>query len=167
MSEPKVNPQEKQAVLNLLLKWHRALAKIDEATERMRLIAAEPGMGIMSVEYERARVVALAVVNEAGGEMADPAFWPDVSDEPGAVLLVDLRQKMDEATKIQLNILRLWGVAAQAFRNGKEDNAPPIGELASLNNDFARTLDEMGMTGAELAMHFGISARELESDEQE
>ena len=162
MSTHKVTPEERSAVMDLLKRWHEAIERIDEATGRMKQIAANRSLGIQSMEYEVARVGAMAVVHEVRQQTQDDAFWPALTGRKAPAIKEQLKQKMDEATGCQLNLLRVWGLAAEAFRTGKEHSAPSIEELMSLSGDYTRLLGEMGAIGVSLAVWYKITAKELE-----
>jgi hypothetical protein len=163
----KISPEESAAVLALLKRWHQAVAEIDGVSDEMKLIAADPLMGIQSIEYEKSRIRALAVINQVGEETADTGFWPELTSKGGSAILARLKQKLDDSIKCQLNLLRSWGIVSSAFRSGRGNEAPPIEEIMSLNNEFLRALDEMGKVAAELAIHYKIPAKELEKEEAE
>ncbi len=166
MPADKIAPEEHDAILSLLKRWHRALAEIDSANDQMRRLAANPASGIKSIDYEKARLVALAVVDQAGRGLAEEGVWPQLSDDDNSEMIAALRQQMNDAILCQLSLLRLWGTVTRAFRSGRENEAPPIEELVSLTNNYARILDEMGATAAQLAFRYNISGAELEEDGQ-
>jgi len=167
MPRRKATPEERATVLKLLKRWHEATLVIEEATDRMKANAADPSLGIQSVDYEKARVTAMAVVDAVGREGAEPGFWPELGGRKGPAVLAAFKQKWDEALVCQLNVLRVWGLAAAAFRNKRVTDAPPIQELMSLASELASRLDEIGMLGAALAIHYKIPAKELEKEEEE
>ncbi len=167
MPRRKVDPQEYSTAVSLLKRWHKAVAEIDGVSDEMKLIAADPLMGIRSIEYEKSRIRALAVINQVGEETVDAGFWPELTSKGGSAILARLKQKLDDSIKCQLNLLRSWGIVSSAFRSGRGNEAPPIEEIMSLNKEFLRALDEMGGVAAELAIHYKIPAKELESEEAE
>ena len=54
----KIDPNERRRVLGLLGRWSRAVARIDKATDTLRLTMVEQPMGMQSEEYEKARLAA-------------------------------------------------------------------------------------------------------------
>jgi len=62
----KIDPNERRKVLELLSRWSHAIARIDRATDAMRLTVAEQPLGMQSEEFEKARLAALAVVAGSG-----------------------------------------------------------------------------------------------------
>ena len=167
MPRRKVDPQEYSTAVSLLKRWHKAVAEIDGVSDEMKLIAADPLMGIKSIEYEKARIRALAVINQVGEETVDAGFWPELTSKGGSAILARLKQKLDDSIKCQLNLLRSWGSVSAAFRSGRGNEAPPIQEIMSLNNEYLRALDEMGGVATELAFYYKIPAEKLESGETE
>lgn len=167
MPRRKVNPQEYSAAVSSLKLWHKAVAEIDGVSDEMKLIAADPLMGIQSIEYEKSRIRALAVINQIGEETVDPGFWPELASRGVSAILARLKQKLDDSIECQLSLLRSWGIVSAAFRSGRGNEAPPIQELMSLSSEYANLLDEMGAAGAALAIHYKITARELEREETE
>lgn len=158
-----VDPDEREKVLTLLNRWYRAIARIDKATNAMRLTVAEQPSGMQSEEFEKARLAALAVLEEVQSESGDPRFWPILRDNHGVMVMLEFQKKLEEAHRHQLNQLRLLGAAAQAFRSKREHEAPSADEMMSSNKAFARVLDDMGAIGGRLARHYQISAQEYQA----
>jgi hypothetical protein len=163
MPSHKISPEERAAVVDFLKRWHDTMLRIEDATNRMKIIAGDKTLGIKSPEYERARVVAMAVVHEAGLDSVEAGYWPALVGRKGPALVGALAEQMYDAFKCQLNILRLWGLVTEAFRRGREKEAPSIEELVSLNAMYANLLDEMGVIAAQLAIFYKIPATELEA----
>ena len=80
--------------------------------------------------------------------------------------MLDLQMKLNESYAYQLNLLRLYGVAAEAFRSGRDTQAPSAQEMTLANKSFARILDQMGATASKLARHYHISAQEYQRELQ-
>ena len=120
MFRRKIDPNERHKVLELLGRWSRAVARIDKATDTLRLTMVEQPMGMQSDEYEKARLAAIAVVGQVQKETTDPRFWPILEDNNAGKVMLDLRMKLDESYAHQLNLLNLYKVAADAFRRGRE-----------------------------------------------
>ena len=160
----KVDPNECHKVLQLLGCWSRAIATIDRATDTMRLTMAQQPTGMQSKEFEKARLAALEVVAEIQKETMDPRFWPILEDNRGAKIMLDLQMKLNESYAHQLNLLNVYGVAADAFRSGRDAQSPSVKEMMSANKSFARVLDQMGAISGKLARHYRISAQEYQSE---
>lgn len=157
-----IHPDERQEVLELLGRWFRAIARIDEATDAMRFTMAEQPMGMQSPEFEQARLSAIAVLKQVQAETSNPRFWPILTDSAGIKMMVEFHSKMDECHAHQLNLLNLYGIAASALRSGREDQAPSNKDIMSANRAFARVLDQMGKMGGRLARHYHISPQEYQ-----
>jgi len=157
-----VEPHEQEMVLGLLARWSRATARIDAATDAVRYVTAEQPLGLQSDEFEKARLEALAVLKDIQDETSDREFWPVVEDNKGALLVLELRAKLEESYVHQLYILRLMGAAAEAFRTGRDHEAPTNKELMSANRTFARVLDDMGNVGGKLGRHYRVSGQEIQ-----
>ena len=158
----KVDSQERGEVLDLLRRWQLATSEIDTATNAMRLAIAEQPMGMQSAEFERARKAALRVLDKVQSQTNDQTFWPVLYDNNGAKTLLDFRSKLEEAHRHQLLQLRLMGAAAEAFRRGREQDAPSQRELMESNRLFAHVLDQLGALGGKLARRYKISAQEIQ-----
>lgn len=163
----KINPDECGKVLELLSRWSCAISKIDRATDAMRFTIAEQPMGMQSEEFEEARLAAIEVVKQVKAETSNPRFRPILEDNKGDNLMLQFQMKLDESHAHQLNLLNLYGIAAEAFRRGRDDQAPSSKEFASANNSFARVLDQMGRIGGKLARHYRISAQEYQRELQQ
>ena len=73
-----------------------------------------------------------------------------------------LRQKLEESFPHQLSLLNLQGYAREAFRAGKEHEAPTASEIMVANRAFTRVLDDIGKAGGKLARHYRISVQEYQ-----
>lgn len=51
----KIDPRERQEVLELLARWAEAISRIDEATNAMRFTIVEQPTGMQSKKFEEAR----------------------------------------------------------------------------------------------------------------
>ncbi len=162
----KIDPNERRKVLELLSRWSSAIARIDRETNAMRLIIAEQPLGMQSQEFEKARLKAIALVGQVQKETTSPRFWPVLEDNSGAKLMLDLQMKLDESYPYQLNLLNLYGIAADAFRSRRDDQAPSAKEMTVANDSFARVLDQMGAIGGKLARHYRISVQEYQMELQ-
>jgi len=80
--------------------------------------------------------------------------------------MLDLQMKLGESYAHQLNLLNLYDVAADAFRSGRDAQAPSAKEMMSANKSFARILDQMGATASKLARHYQISVQEYQREFQ-
>jgi hypothetical protein len=159
----KIIPEERAAVLDFLKRWHDTMLRIEDAANRMRIIAGDKALGIKSMEYEKVRVMAMAVVHEAGLDSVEVGYWPQLSGRKGPALMKALSEQMYDAFKCQLNVLRVWGLVTEAFRRDRKKEAPSIGELVSLNAIYAGLLDRMGVIAVQLAVFYKIPAAELEA----
>ena len=164
MFKRKIDPDERHKVLELLGRWSRAIARIDEATDVMRLTITEQPLGMQSDEFEEARLKAVAVVGQIQKETSDPRFWPILEDNRAGKIMLDLHMKLDESYAYQLSLLNLYKVAADAFRSGRDVHAPSAKEIMSANKSFARVLDQMGAIAGKLARRYGISAQEYQRE---
>lgn len=160
----KIDPNERRKVLELLGRWSRAIARIDEATDAMRLTIAKQPLGMQSDEFEKARLAAVAVVGQIQEETTDPRFWPILEDNRGVKVMLDLHMKLDGSYAHQLSLLNLYKVAADAFRSGRDVHAPSANDIMSANKAFARVLDQMGAIAGKLARKYGISAQEYQRE---
>ncbi len=70
----KPDPEQRGKVLELLTRWSSAIARIDEATDAMKLVIVKQPLGMQSEEYEKARLAAIAVVEQVQKETANPRF---------------------------------------------------------------------------------------------
>ena len=162
----RIDPSERQQVLELLGRWSRAIARIDEATDAVRLTIVEQPMGMQSEEFGEARLAAIAVTEEVRKETEHPSFWPILEDNRGGKIMLELRMRLEESHKHQFNMLRLWGVAAEAFGSGRDYQAPSEKELMSIYRSFARVLDDMGKIAGKLARHYRIPPQEYQRELQ-
>ena len=80
--------------------------------------------------------------------------------------MLDLQMNLDESYAYQLNLLNLYGYAADAFRSGKDAQTPSAKEMTAANKSFARVLDQMGAIAGKLARHYQISAQEYQRELQ-
>jgi hypothetical protein len=133
MPSRKISPEERAMVVDFLRRWHDTMLRIEDATNRMKIVASDKSLGIKSPEYEKSRVMAMAVVHEAGLDTVEAGYWPQLGGRKGPALVAALAEQMYDAFKCQLNILRLWGQVTEAFRRDREKEAPSIEELISLN----------------------------------
>ena len=156
----KIDPNERQKVLDLLVHWNRSVTRIDESTSRMRLTIAEQPLGMQSKEFETARLAAVATVEQIRKETSAQQFWPILNDDRSMLIMLELQNKLIESYKHQLNLLRLFGAAAEAFRSGQNYKSPSQQEVTSANSHFARVLDEMGALAGKLARNYRIEGRE-------
>ena len=164
MFKRKIDPNERRKVLELLGRWSRAIVRIDEVTDAMRLTIAEQPLGMQSDEFEEARLAAVAVVGQIQKETTDPRFWPILEDNSGGKVMLDLQMKLNESYAYQLNLLNLYKVAADAFQSGRDAQAPSAKEIMSANKSFARVLDQMGAIAGKLARQYGISSQEYQRE---
>ena len=74
--------------------------------------------------------------------------------------MIELMSKLDDSYAHQLNLLNLYSFAGEAFRSGRDYEAPSVKEMESANELFARKLDEMGGIAGKLARHYKISPQE-------
>jgi len=166
MFRRQIDPSERQQVLELLGRWSRAIAGIDEATDAVRLTIAEQPMGMQSEEFGEARLAAIAVTEEVRKETEHPRFWPILEDNHGGKIMLEFRMRLEESHRHQFNMLRLWGVAAEAFRSGRDCHAPSEKEMMSIYKSFARGLDDIGRVAGKLARHYRISPQEYQRELQ-
>ena len=166
MFSPKPDPEQRRKVLELLTHWSSAIARIDGATDTMRLVIAKQPLGMQSDEYEKARLAAIAVVEQVQKETTNPRFWPVLEDNNGAKIMLELKAKLEESYGHQLNLLNLYGIAASAFRSGRDSQAPSAKEMESANKSFARILDQMGAITGKLAKHYRISPQDYQRELQ-
>lgn len=164
MFKRKIDPNERRKVLELLGRWSRAIVRIDEVTDAMRLTIAEQPLGMQSDEFEEARLAAVAVVGQIQKETTDPRFWPILEDNSGGKVMLDLQMKLNKSYAYQLNLLNLYKVAADDFRSGRDAQAPSAKEIMSSNKSFARVLDQMGAIAGKLARQYGISSQEYQRE---
>ncbi len=160
----KIDSRERQDVLHLLARWSQAIGRIDEATNAMRFTIAEQRTGMQSEEFEDARLAAIEVVKQVQAETSNSRFWPILGDNAGSKIMLEFQMKLRESYAYQLNLLNLQGIAAEAFRRGRDDQAPSSKELTSANKSFARVLDQIGKVGGKLARHYRISTQEYQSE---
>ena len=124
MFSREIDAQERGQVLDLLRRWQLVKSEIDAATNAMKLAIAEQPMGMQSDEFEQNRRSALIVLDRVQSQTNNPAFWPVLYDNNGAKTLIEFRAKLQEAHRHQLNQLRILGAAAEAFRRGRDEDAP-------------------------------------------
>ena len=160
----KVDPQERGQVLDLLRRWQLAISEIDAATNAMRLTMAVQPTGMQSDEFEKARRAALTVLNRVQSQTSSEAFWPVLYDNDGAKALMEFRSKLAEAHGHQLIQLRKAGAAAEAFRRGRDEDAPSQREMTESNRGFAHILDQLGAIGGKLARRYRISPQEIQTE---
>ena len=160
----KIDPNERRKVLELLGRWSHSIASIDGATDAMRQAIAVQPLGMQSDEFEKARLAAVTVVGQIQKETTDHLFWPILEDNKGGKILLELQMKLNESYAHQLNLLNFYKVAANAFRSGKDAEAPSAKEIMSANKSFARVFDQMGAIAGKLARHYDISAQEYQRE---
>ncbi len=162
----KIDPNERQKVLELLGRWSRCIARIDTATDAMKRTIAEQPLGMASEEFEKARLAALEVAEQVRKETTARRFWPVLEDNRGAMIMFEFKMKLEESYGYQLNVLAVMGQAADAFRREREAESPSYEELMSANKSFARVLDQMGKVGGKLARHYRSSLQEVQRELQ-
>lgn len=160
----KPDPEQRRKVLELLTRWSSAIARIDSATDTMRLVIAKQPLGMQSDECEKARLAAIAIVEQVQKETTNPRFWPVLEDNNGAKIMWELKAKLEESYGHQLNLLNLYGIAASAFRSGRDSQAPSVRGVESANKAFARILDQMGSIAGKLARHYRISSQDYQQE---
>lgn len=158
----KIDSRERQDVLQLLVRWSQAITRIDKATNAMRFTMAEQPMGMQSEEFEETRLAAIDVLREVQTETSSPRFWPVLRDNKGSKMMLEFQMKLNESHAHQLNLLNLYGKAAEAFRRGREEEAPSNKEFILANSSFARVLDQMGKVGGKFARYYHISSQEYQ-----
>ena len=149
--------------MDMLRRWQLATSEIDTATSAMRFTVAEQPMGMQSDEFEQARKEALAVLEKVWDQTKSPSFWPVLNDNNGARTQLEFMEELEEAHRHQLKQLNQLGIAAEAFRAGREADAPSQQEMTKSMRDFARVLDQLGALGAKLARHYNISSQEIQA----
>ena len=159
-----VDQEEQGQVLDLLRRWQIAISEIDASTNAMRFTIAEQAMGMQSDEFEAARRAALAVLNKVQSQTNNQTFWPVLYDKNGAKILIEFRSKLEEAHRHQLPHLQLMGRVAQAFKIGRDNDAPTQREMMKSYREFAHVLDQLGAIGGKLARRYKISAQEVQTE---
>jgi len=154
------HPLEKLKALECLTIWNQTIKSIDEVTDAMRGVIATHSLGMQSDEFEEARLVAVNTVQGAQKETSELKNWPFLNDNEGMEILIQLVSDLEESYKHQMNLLNLYKIGAQAFKNGDDSAAPSGEEMQEANEAFGRLLDKMGHTAGKLARHYKISARE-------
>ena len=160
----RIDPKERQKALELLTRWIACVEKIDRATDAAKRTIAEQPLGMASEEFEIARLAALEVAEQVRKETTDPRFWPVLEDHREAMIMFEFRTKLQESYGHQLDVLRLWGMAADACRRGRDWEAPSEEELMSANKSFARVLEQIGKAGGKLARHYRMSVQDYQRE---
>ena len=162
----KIDYIERNKVLDLLGRWSRAISKIDNATDEMKLRIAQQPNGMQSKAFETARLGALSVVTEVRNETNDPRFWPLLDDLKASKIMLEVQMKLDKSYDYQFEILRLLGNARTAFLKGREDEAPSNKDMMKIYRKHGDIIDDMGKTAAKLAKHYRISAQDYQQEIQ-
>ena len=72
----KGNPADRSKVLEVLGRWDREIDAVDNATDAMRLVAAQDPEDIQSAAFEEKRMTAVQVVNDGLEWTKEPRNWP-------------------------------------------------------------------------------------------
>ena len=155
----KVEPVERSKVLKVVGKWHRDTEAVDNATDAMRLVAAEDPAGIQSESFEEKRLAAVEIVRELLDQTKDQLNWPELEDDKGWKLMSVLQMSWNETLVQQLDSLRLQREYVEALKSGRATGAD-MGVISSLHHRMADTLVEMGRAAGRLAKHYKVTRQE-------
>lgn len=101
------DPVDKSKVIEVLAKWHRHTEAIDNATDAMRLIAAQDPEGVQSDSFEQKRLATVQVVNRVFEDTKVDSNWPQLNDDKGVALMSTLQMLTNVSLASQLDSLRL------------------------------------------------------------
>ena len=159
-----IDPTERHKVLELLIRWSRAMTTLDTATDEIRqTIVAQP-LGMQSSEFENVCMHAVSVVMKIQKDATNQGFWPVLKDKTATKTLSDLHANLEKSCVLQLKLLDLYKLAASAFRSLKEYNAPSLNEMTIANKAFINVLDDMGLIAGKLAKRYKVTAEEYQGD---
>lgn len=93
---------ERNQVLDLLGRWTNAINKIDKAMDEMKLAIVREPNGMLSEEFEAARLKALSAVTEVRSETANPKFWPILNNSKATKIMLEMQRKLCKSYDYQL-----------------------------------------------------------------
>ena len=155
----KVDPVEKGKVLEVLGKFRRDTDAVDDATDTMRVTAAEHPNGIQSGDFEEKRLATVELVKQLLDDTKDHSNWPVLEDDKGMALMLGLQMSLNETYAQQLDSLRLQreyveGLKADRVTSRDSDT------LESVHRRMAGSLIELGQAASRLAKRYKVKPGE-------
>lgn len=153
------DPVDKSKVIEALARWHRDTEAIDNATDAMRLIAAQDPEGVQSDSFEQKRLATVQVVDRVLENTKVDSNWPELKDYKGVALMSTLQMLTNVSLASQLDSLRLQREHIETLKG----NRPPsnnASELALVHHQMAVQIDEMGKVATKLGKHYKVTPQE-------
>ena len=155
----KGDPADRGKVLEALGRWDREIDAVDNATDAMRLVAAQDPEGIQSAAFEEKRMTAVQVVNDGLEWTKERTNWPLLIDDKGSELMAALQMLVNELLAQQLDSLRLQSEFVEVLRSGRASDSSG-NELGVVNHRIAVVLDEIKKVSTRLAKHYRVTVQE-------
>lgn len=156
----KGNPADRSNVLEVLGRWDREIDAVDNATDAMRLVAAQDPEDIQSAAFEEKRMTAVQVVNDGLEWTKQPRNWPLLIDDKGSELVAALQVLVNELLAQQLDHLRLQRELVEVLRGGRASERTGD-DLRVLNDRMAAYLHEINNVSKRLAKHYRITVQDF------
>lgn len=156
----KVDPDERQEVINLLVKLSLASKEIDRAADRMKLQFA----GLNNIEVA-SQVMAsitdvLETVENVRADTTKPGYWPTLKDESGGKRMAEIWVLREEVFKHQLWRLKSYRDLVAALIEGREDENLAL-ESIKATEAYENVLDQMSSMMIKLGKRYKISVLEF------
>ena len=166
----KINPEDKQKVLEVLRLWNRHVMTVDSATDEMRLASVEENDGILSSTFETRRIATVEVVKGLLGETKSQDSWPELEDEKGFSKMLLLRSLLNEIHAQQLDSLRLQKEYVETIKTGNMQmhtdsmvTQVHLDSMQVLHLRMGENLDALGKAASQLSKHYKIKLKEYMS----
>lgn len=153
MFRHKADPKEQARVLGLLISYDEAKAEIDGA---LHAISTEHFTNIQSDEFEGARKAALTIISKVQAEINNPSFWPDLTDNKGSRILLELRSEFAEYCLHTLTFLHLLRAEAEALKTGMAEGAYKQ-EFAEHARTSSHVANQLSVALTKLLRHYKFS----------
>ena len=154
----KINPVDREKVIEVLRLWGRHMRTLDAATDPMRIAIEEEG--IESALFEKNRRTAVEITKELLEEASKSNIWPDLEDEKGFVQLSLGRSSLNELYAQYLDNFRLQKEYVELLKNESATQLH-VDSMESLDTRMADQLDELSKSVRGLAKHYKINLNEL------
>ena len=155
----KVNPDERQEVVNLLVKLSLASTEIDRSVDRMKVHLTRLGGIEVTPQVLMAITDARQKVESVREDTSKPGFWPRLKDEAGAKRLAQTRLLREDVFKHQLWRLQLYGDMVAALTEGQV-NETLARESTKATDNYERLLMQMSSAMIKLGKRYKISVWE-------
>ena len=155
----KVDPQERQEVVNLSSLLSLASKEIDTAVDGMKMQMAQLEIKGSADALITAATDAGKTVESVRADTTKPGFWPELKDKVGAKRSLETYILREELFKHQLWRLKLYGDLAVSLGNGwVDENAANEGIKAT--EAYEKKLKQTVNAMIKLGNHYKISPLE-------